>query len=65
MSQSGRAEQLRKACEWEGKLYRLLDDMESFYGDPAPGTNPAKLESLTRFAWEEASDERKRLEQRP
>lgn len=34
---------------WAHRLYDLVTEMETFYGD-----QPAKLENLTRYAWEEA-----------
>lgn len=57
-------DELERVKRWGTQLYRLLNEMEEFNGDPPQGVNPPKLECLTRFAWEEAHDVRRHLERR-
>lgn len=44
-----------KMSEWAETLYRLQGEMEREYGEPQKGQHPAKLESLVRFAAQEAN----------
>ena len=48
----------RNLDDWSDRLSRLIGEMSDAYG----GRLPSKLENLTLYAWQEAREERERID---